>query len=173
MDKRYRAILTTALIGLFVMALASVSFANGTVSTDADGSVSTRADNDSDVDLGPGTGIADDATDGGLKAAAVGELGDAEHGPCVKDLMDLPALRACEDAHGRAVLDLPALKLVGPTKKHHEKVHAPKRHAHGHGHAPRRLPTTGVNVGDMLAMGMAALSGGGVLLRRLRLSFAG
>ncbi|HVE92626.1 MAG TPA: LPXTG cell wall anchor domain-containing protein [Actinomycetota bacterium] len=170
MNKRYRAILMTALIGLFVMALATSSFANGTVNMDTDGSVSTQADNDDDdgdtVDLGPATGLADDATDGGLKAAAVGELGDTAHGPCVKDLMDLPALRACEDAQGRAILDLPALKLVGPTKKAHHHKH------HGHGHAPNKLPTTGVNVGDMLAMGMAALSGGGIFLRRLRFSFA-
>jgi hypothetical protein len=90
---------------------------------------------------------------GGLEAPALGELGNTEHGPCVKDLIDLPAVGACEDAAGRVIMDLPALKLVGPA-------------------APKKLPVTGVNVGDLAAMGAAALAGGAMLIRRVRLAMA-
>ncbi len=88
---------------------------------------------------------------GGLEAPAVGELGNTEHGPCVKDLIDLPAVGACEDAEGRVIMDLPALKLVGP---------------------PSKLPETGVNVGDFAAMGSAALAAGFALVRRVRMAIA-
>lgn len=89
---------------------------------------------------------------GGLEAPALGELGDTTHGPCVKDLLDLPAVGACEDAAGRVIMDLPALKLVGPT--------------------PQKLPETGANVGDFAAMGAAALAGGAALIRRVRMALA-
>lgn len=95
---------------------------------------------------------------GGIQAPATGELGNDEHGPCVRDLLDLPALGACEDAEGRVVMDLPALNLVGPRRAEPA--------------APRRLPVTGVNVGDFAAIGAAALAGGFVLLRRVRLALA-
>ena len=111
--------------------------------------------------LGPGTGAADRAT-GGLIGPALNDLGNTEHGPCVQQLLDLPALNSCRDAQGRVIMDLPGLTLVGPPSP------APKR-------APvarRALPRTGVNVGDMAAFGLAALAGGAVLLRRMRLSFA-
>lgn len=91
---------------------------------------------------------------GGLEAPALGELGDTTHGPCVKDLLDLPAVGACEDAAGRVIMDLPALKLVGPAA------------------APKKLPVTGVNVGDFAAMGAAALAGGAALIRRVRLALS-
>lgn len=93
---------------------------------------------------------------GGIQMPAIPELGNDEHGECVRDLLDLPALQSCEDAAGRVIMDLPALNLVGPK--------APR--------APKRLPVTGMNVGDFAAMGAAALAAGGVLLRRVRLALA-
>ena len=110
--------------------------------------------------LGPGTGSADRAT-GGLIGPALGNLGNTEHGPCVKQLLDLPALRGCKDAAGHVIMDLPGLTLVSPPEA---VAKAPVTH-----HA---LPHTGVNVGDFAAIGLAALAGGAVLLRRMRLSFA-
>ena len=110
--------------------------------------------------LGPGTGAADKAT-GGLIAPALNSLGNTEHGPCVQQLLDLPALNSCKDAQGRVIMDLPGLTLVGPPE-------AKKAPVTPH----RALPHTGVNVGDFAAIGLAALAGGAVLLRRMRLSFA-
>jgi LPXTG-motif cell wall-anchored protein len=101
----------------------------------------------------PGMDTAESNTEGGLEAPAVGELGNTEHGPCVEELLNLPALDSCRDAAGRVIMDLPALKLVGPAE-------------------PRALPETGVNVGDFAAMGGAALAAGAVLLRRVRLALA-
>jgi LPXTG-motif cell wall-anchored protein len=100
----------------------------------------------------PGMDQAEENT-GGLEAPAVGELGDTDHGPCVEELLNLPALDSCRDAEGRVIMDLPALKLVGPA-------------------APKALPETGVNAGDFAAMGGAALAAGAVLLRRVRLALA-
>jgi LPXTG-motif cell wall-anchored protein len=100
----------------------------------------------------PGMDTAEENT-GGLEAPAVGELGDTSHGPCVEELLNLPALDSCRDAAGRVIMDLPALKLVGPA-------------------APRALPATGVNVGDFAAMGGVALAAGAALLRRVRLALA-
>ena len=97
----------------------------------------------------PGMDTAAENT-GGLEAPAVGELGDTDHGPCVEELLNVPAVDSCRDAEGRVIMDLPALKLVGP----------------------RELPETGVNVGDFAAMGGAALAAGAVLLRRVRLALA-
>jgi LPXTG-motif cell wall-anchored protein len=111
--------------------------------------------------LGPGTGSADRAT-GGLIGPAINEMGNTEHGPCVQQLLDLPALNSCRDAEGRVIMDLPGLTLVGPPSP------APKRAPAAH----RALPRTGVNAGDLAAFGLAALAGGAVLLRRMRLAFA-
>jgi len=112
--------------------------------------------------LGPGTGTADKAT-GGLIAPALNSLGNTEHGPCVQQLLDLPALNSCRDAEGHVIMDLPGLTLVGPPAAKAKPAPA----------APSRaLPRTGVNVGDFAAVGLAALAGGAVLLRRMRLSFA-
>lgn len=97
----------------------------------------------------PGMGTAENV--GGLEAPAVGELGNTEHGDCVEELLNIPALDSCRDAEGRVIMDLPALKLVGP---------------------PQKLPVTGVNAGDLAAMGAAAITAGGVLLRRVRLALA-
>lgn len=102
----------------------------------------------------PGMGTAGENT-GGLEAPAVGELGDTRHGPCVEELLNMPAIDSCRDAAGRVIMDLPALKLVGPA--------AP---------APKRLPVTGMNVGDFAAIGAAAMVAGLVLLRRVRLALA-
>lgn len=103
----------------------------------------------------PGMDQAEENT-GGLEAPAVGELGETEHGPCVEELLNLPALDSCVDAEGRVIMDLPALKLVGPRA----------------GQAPRALPETGVNVGDFAAIGGAALAAGAAMLRRVRLALA-
>jgi LPXTG-motif cell wall-anchored protein len=110
--------------------------------------------------LGPGTGAADKAT-GGLIGPALGNLGNTEHGPCVQQLLNLPALKSCKDAQGHVIMNLPGMTLVGPPAA------APKPAP-----ASRALPHTGVNVGDFAAIGLAALAGGAVLLRRMRLSFA-
>jgi LPXTG-motif cell wall-anchored protein len=93
------------------------------------------------------------ANTGGLEAPAVGELGDTSHGPCVEELLNLPALDSCRDAEGRVIMDLPALKLVSPAE-------------------PKSLPATGINVGDFAALGSAVLAAGFVLLRRVRLALA-
>ena len=90
---------------------------------------------------------------GGLKAPAVGTLGNTDHGPCVEQLLNIPALNSCRDAQGRVIMDLPALQLVGPA-------------------APKKLPATGANAGDFAAIGAAALAGGFVLLRRVRPALA-
>jgi LPXTG-motif cell wall-anchored protein len=100
----------------------------------------------------PGMGA---SNTGGLEAPAVGELGNTEHGPCVEDLLNLPALDSCRDAQGRVIMDLPALKLVSPA-----------------GEGPRRLPATGLNTEDFAAIGAVALAAGAVLLRRVRLALA-
>jgi LPXTG-motif cell wall-anchored protein len=101
----------------------------------------------------PAMGTANNAT-GGLIAPALGNLGDTSHGPCVQQLLNMPALNSCRDANGKVIMDLPALTLVGPAA------------------APRRLPATGANTGDIAAIGAAALAAGFVLLRRVRLSLA-
>jgi LPXTG-motif cell wall-anchored protein len=90
---------------------------------------------------------------GGLEAPAVGELGDTSHGPCVEQLLNIPALDSCRDADGKVIMDLPALKLVGPA-------------------APKKLPATGMNAGDFAAIGAAALAFGAVILRRVRPALA-
>ena len=103
----------------------------------------------------PGMGSANSST-GGLIAPALGNLGDTPHGPCVQQLLNMPALNSCRDANGKVIMDLPALTLIGPA--------AAK--------APHRLPATGANTGDIAAMGAAALAAGFVLLRRVRLALA-
>ena len=100
----------------------------------------------------PAMGTANSST-GGLIAPALGNLGDTSHGPCVQQLLNMPALNSCRDANGKVIMDLPALTLVGPA-------------------APKRLPATGANTGDIAAIGAAALAAGFVLLRRVRLALA-
>jgi len=100
----------------------------------------------------PAMGTANSST-GGLIAPALGNLGDTSHGPCVQQLLNQPALNACRDANGKVIMDLPALTLVGPA-------------------APKKLPATGANTGDVAAIGAAALAAGFVLLRRVRLALA-
>src|SRR5689334_11682352 len=90
----------------------------------------------------PGGSMANKATGGGLEAAAIGKMGDTTVTPPVTPLLNLPALNMGRDAEGRVVLDLPGLKLVGKAKGA-----APA--------APSHLPKTGVNVSDLLALGMA------------------
>jgi LPXTG-motif cell wall-anchored protein len=77
---------------------------------------------------------------------------------CVTEVMDLPALNVCKDAQGRNILELPAIgELREPSTP------AP---ASGSG----KLPHTGMHTEDFAAMGLAAVAGGAVLLRRLRLA---
>ena len=77
---------------------------------------------------------------------------------CVENVMDLPALNVCKDAQGRHILNLPA---IGNLREPAPAPAAPTRGA---------LPKTGLEVEDFAAIGMAALAGGAVLLRRLRLA---
>ena len=100
----------------------------------------------------PGMGTANSST-GGLIAPALGNMGDTSHGPCVQQLLNMPALNSCRDANGKVIMNLPALTLVGPA-------------------APKKLPATGANTGDIAAIGAAALAAGFVLLRRVRLALA-
>ncbi len=78
---------------------------------------------------------------------------------CVENVMDLPALNVCKDAQGRHLLDLPAIGTL--------REPLPAKSA-----APSagRLPKTGMGTEDFAAIGMAALAGGAVLLRRVRLA---
>ena len=98
---------------------------------------------------------------GSAFAQTGGDLPLDAHEDCVENVMDLPALNVCKDAQGRHILDLPAigaLREPAPTK-----APAP---------ASGKLPKTGVDVEDFAAIGLAALAGGAVLLRRLRLAVA-
>lgn len=80
---------------------------------------------------------------------------------CVEDVLDLPALNVCKDAQGRHLMELPAIGVL--------REPTPTTAPTGGGKA---LPKTGVDVKDFAAVGLAALAGGTVLLRRLRLSVA-
>ncbi len=78
---------------------------------------------------------------------------------CVEMVLDLPALPICKDENGLHLMDLPAIGILrepAPTT-------AP---------AEKKLPKTGMHVEDFAAIGLAALAGGSVLLRRLRLAVA-
>jgi LPXTG-motif cell wall-anchored protein len=99
---------------------------------------------------------------GSALAQAAGDLPLDAHEDCVENVMDLPALNVCKDAQGRHILDLPA---IGALREPAPAAAAP---------APRggALPKTGVNTADFAAIGFAALAGGAVLLRRLRLAVA-
>jgi len=76
---------------------------------------------------------------------------------CVENVMDLPALNVCKDAQGRHILNLPAIGSL-------REPATPKPATGG------TLPKTGLHTEDFAAIGMAALAGGAVLLRRLRLA---
>lgn len=132
MSKKVRALVVTALAVVFGLSLSGSALA-----------------------LFPEVPGGDPDAPGGIQMPAVPELGNDEHGECVRDLLDLPALNSCEDEEGRVIMDLPALNLVGPEAA-----------------APRALPETGVNVGDFAAMGGAALAAGAALMRRVRLALA-
>jgi LPXTG-motif cell wall-anchored protein len=97
----------------------------------------------------------------GSASAQPGEHGippDA-HEDCVEEVMDLPAMNVCKDAQGRHILDIPTMSLREP-----EPAKAPAKAPSG------KLPKTGMGTEDFAAIGMAALAGGAVLLRRLRLA---
>lgn len=134
MSKKIRVLLVTGFAVLFGLGLGGSAFA-----------------------LFPELPGGDPEAEGGIQGPAVNELGNDEHGPCVRDLLDLPAIEACEDAEGRVVMDLPALNLVGPKAPHQQ---------------PKRLPETGVNVGDLAAIGSATLAAGFALTRRVRAALA-
>jgi LPXTG-motif cell wall-anchored protein len=93
-------------------------------------------------------------------ASAQGDLPLDAHEDCVENVMDLPALNVCKDKNGRHILDLPAIGAL------REPAPTPKPAA------SKKLPKTGMHVEDFAAVGLAALAGGGVLLRRLRLAVA-
>ncbi len=77
---------------------------------------------------------------------------------CVENVMDLPALNVCKDAQGRHLLDLPAIGTL------REPLPSEAPATGG------SLPKTGLHTEDFAAIGLAALAGGAVLLRRLRLA---
>lgn len=93
----------------------------------------------------------------GVGSAALAQADDPME-ECVEDVLDLPALDVCKDAQGRHLMELPA---IGVLREPATPAPAP---------ADKKLPKTGVNVGDFAAIGAAALAGGSVLLRRLRLA---
>jgi LPXTG-motif cell wall-anchored protein len=97
---------------------------------------------------------------GAASAGAGGDLPLDAHEDCVENVMDLPALNVCKDAQGRHILDLPAVGAL----REPAPAAAPK--------ADRKLPKTGLAVEDFAAIGLAAMAGGAVLLRRLRLAVA-
>jgi LPXTG-motif cell wall-anchored protein len=94
---------------------------------------------------------------GGSALAQAGDLPADANEDCVENVMDLPALNVCKDAQGRHILNLPA---IGDLREPAPPA-APKSGS---------LPKTGVNTADFAAIGFAALAGGAVLLRRLRLA---
>ena len=98
---------------------------------------------------------------GGSAFAQDGDLPLDAHEDCVENVMDLPALNVCKDAQGRHILDLPA---IGALREPATPKPAPA--------GDKKLPKTGVDVEDFAAIGLAALAGGAVLLRRLRLAVA-
>ena len=119
----------------------------------------------------------------GLASAALAAVGDlpfdmtGQNGPAIEEpgfqfgdptpveptetILDLPALEFVRDANGRICMDLPALDACSAPQP--APAAAP---------APKKLPKTGANVGDILSIGMAALAGGGVAIRRLKLALA-
>lgn len=99
----------------------------------------------------------------GGSALAQGDNGLPLDAPedCVENVMDLPALNVCKDAQGRHILDLPAM---GPLRE----PAPPAAPAADEG--DRALPKTGLHTEDFAAIGLAALAGGAVLMRRLRLA---
>jgi LPXTG-motif cell wall-anchored protein len=79
---------------------------------------------------------------------------------CVTEVMNLPALNVCKDAQGRNILELPAIgELREPSTP------APAK-------SGGTLPKTGMHTEDFAAIGLAALAGGAVLVRRMRLAVA-
>jgi LPXTG-motif cell wall-anchored protein len=95
---------------------------------------------------------------GSALAQAGGDLPADANEDCVENVMDLPALNVCKDAQGRHILNLPA---IGDLREPAPPAAAPEKGS---------LPKTGVNTADFAAIGFAALAGGWVLLRRLRLA---
>jgi LPXTG-motif cell wall-anchored protein len=79
---------------------------------------------------------------------------------CVEMVLDLPALPICKDADGLHLMDLPAIGILREPKPTATPA------------AQQKLPKTGMHVEDFAAVGLAALAGGAVLLRRLRLAVA-
>ena len=98
----------------------------------------------------------------GGSALAQGDLPLDAPEDCVENVMDLPALNVCKDAQGRHILDLPA---IGPLRE-------PAAPAAPADEGDRALPKTGLHTEDFAAIGLAALAGGAVLMRRLRLAVA-
>jgi len=100
---------------------------------------------------------------GSASAGAAGDLPLDAHEDCVENVMDLPALNVCKDAQGRHILDLPAIGALREPAPAATPAPAP---------SSKKLPKTGMHVEDFAAIGLAALAGGAILLRRLRLAVA-
>ena len=101
---------------------------------------------------------------GGLAGPALaGDIPIDAPEDCVEMVMDLPALPICKDAQGRHIMDLPAIGELREPAPAASPVPAP---------SSKKLPKTGMHVEDFAAVGLAALAGGAVLLRRLRLAVA-
>jgi LPXTG-motif cell wall-anchored protein len=98
------------------------------------------------------------ALSGGAFAQTANDLPADAPEDCVENVMDLPALNVCKDAQGRHLLDLPAIGTLREPLP--EKAPASKG----------TLPKTGMGTEDFAAVGLAALAGGAVLLRRMRLA---
>jgi len=108
-------------------------------------------------------GMSTTGAQGGIDAAGAGNVGNFHRAPAgAESVLDLPAQRTYRDAAGNVYMDLPGLDLYAPASPHK----CCKQHA------PKRLPVTGMNAGDLAAMGGAALAAGGVLLRRVRMALA-
>jgi LPXTG-motif cell wall-anchored protein len=98
------------------------------------------------------------ALSGGAFAQSGNDIPSDAPEDCVEEVMDLPALNVCKDAQGRHLLDLPAIGTLREPLP--EKAPASKG----------TLPKTGMGTEDFAAVGLAALAGGAVLLRRMRLA---
>jgi LPXTG-motif cell wall-anchored protein len=92
--------------------------------------------------------------------AALSTPAAAQHPDCVEDVLDLPALNVCKDADGLHHMKLPAMGVLSEPAPPVEEEPEPTR----------ALPRTGLEAQDFAAIGLAALAGGAVLLRRLRLA---
>lgn len=92
----------------------------------------------------------------GVSGLAIAQNAEREaREECVEDVLGLPALDVCKRADGGHNMFLPGMDVL--------REPVPDK-------ATKALPKTGMHVEDFAAVGAAALAGGAVLLRRMRLS---